>query len=112
MGWLVMAALWGIVLAASPALAKGGWHKDPAKHLEYLTKKLTLTDEQRVQVEQAMTDYHSRAQILYEQLESVRQQKHARIKAVLSPEQQEKFERLSKKHHTRWWRGKKTESKD
>ena len=102
--WLIMGGVCGMLLAAQPALAHAG-HQDPSKHLDRLTKKLKFTDAQRGQVEQIMNDYHTRAQALHEQFESLRTQKHERIKAVLTPEQQAKFEQLSgksRKHHWGW----------
>ena len=59
-----------IVLAASPALAKEGRH-DPGKHLDWLDKKLQLSDAQRGQVEPILNDYHGRMQSLKEQMESL-----------------------------------------
>jgi len=98
-----------LVLGASPALAKEG-RKDSGKHLDFLDKKLELTDAQRGQVEQILTDYHARMQSVKEQLEALRDEKHGKIKAVLTPEQQEQFEKIHRrKSHgwKRWMKGKK-----
>ena len=91
-----------LVLAASPALAKEGRQQDSAKHLDGLDKKLELTDQQRGQVEQVLTNYHNRVQSLQGQLESLRKEKHEKIKALLTPEQQAKFEKMHKRKGHGW----------
>lgn len=108
--WMA-AACCGLLLVASPALAKRGHSKDAGKHAEMLAKKLKLTQEQRPQVEQILNDYQARVQPLLDQLEALRTEKHGKIRAVLTPEQQEKFDRWHekkmKRHHAWWRRGRK-----
>lgn len=86
-----------VMLAASSVAAKEGHHNDPQQHLNMLSKKLELTDEQRVQVEQIMNDYHGRMEALHGQMEAMKKEKHEKINAVLTPAQQEKFKNM--KHH-------------
>ena len=105
-GMVAAAAFSLIALAAAPAFAKEERQKDPGKHLEFLDKKLQLTDEQRGRVDQLLKQYHTRAQSLKEQLESLKQEKHEKIKALLTPEQQGKFEKIharKKDHGGRRW---------
>lgn len=63
---------------------------------EHVAKTLEggdVTDQQRGQVERILRDYHTRAQLLKEQLELLRSEKEEKITAVLMPEQQAKFEK-------------------
>ena len=95
---LMVAGMFGMALAASPVSAhEHGDKKDPGKSLEMLTKKLKLTDEQRGQVDQIMQDYHSKMEALHEQIEALHNEKHEKIKAVLTPEQQAKFDEMQDK---------------
>lgn len=106
-GFMLAAAVCGALLAASPASAKHGSAKDQGQHLDRLSKKLELTDEQRGQVGQVLDDYHTRSQALSDQLKALRKEKHERIRALLSPEQQERFDRMQQKmgkRHQGWWR--------
>ena len=86
-----------VLMASSAAFAKGKDHGDPQKHLDRMTKKLELTEQQRGQVEQIMTDYRGRMESLRGQMEALQKEKHEKISAVLTPEQQEKFKKM--KHH-------------
>ena len=90
---IIVAGICGLTLAATPASAKHG-HTDPAKHLDKLTKKLKLTDEQRGQVDGILKEYQQRMQALHEQFEALHKEKHDKIKTVLTPEQQEKFDAM------------------
>ena len=100
--WVLSVSL--VLLAASSAMAKGGHEGDPQKHLDQMTKKLELTDAQRGQVEQIMTDYRGRMQALKDQMEVLRQEKHEKIKAVLNPAQQEKFSKMKHKKAGGWFK--------
>lgn len=99
----IAVGLCGVLLLASPASAKWGQPKDPSQRLDQLDKKLELTDEQRVQVEQILQDYHTRAQVLRQQGESLRKDKHDKMNAVLTPDQQAKYGQMKTRH---WWRRK------
>lgn len=95
-----------VMLAASPVFAKEGRHGDPQKHLDTLSKKLELTDQQRGQVEQIMNDYRGRIEALKGQMEALQKEKRERINAVLTPEQQEKFQKMKPHKGRRGWFGK------
>jgi len=105
----MVAGLGIMALAASPVMAKGQ-RSDAGKHLDFLDRKLKLSDEQRGQVERILNDYHNRTQSLKEQFESLRSEKQKRIQAVLTPEQQAKFEKMKQKQHGKggWHRRKRS----
>jgi Spy/CpxP family protein refolding chaperone len=93
-----------VLLAAAPAaLAEKGRRGDPQKHLDKLAKKLELNEAQRGQVEQIMNDYRGRMDALKDQLQALQQEKHERIKAVLTPEQQKKFQTMKHPKSRRSW---------
>lgn len=94
-----LCSLW---LAASPVEAKHGNGKDAGEHAAWLTRKLELSDEQRVQVEQIIQNHQARVEPVMNQLKQLKQEKHDQIRAVLTPEQQKKFDRIHQKkmkHH-------------
>ena len=95
----VVAGMVLLLVAAGPVGAKEGHQHDPQKHLDRMTKKLELTDEQRGQVEQIMTDYRGRMEALRSQMEALQKEKHDKISAVLTPAQQETFEKLKQRKH-------------
>ena len=99
----VLAGVCVVLLAAGPALAKEGHHKDSQKHLDKMTKKLELTDAQRGQVEQIMNDYRGRMEALKGQMDALQKEKHEKINAVLTPEQQEKFQEMKHRKGNRGW---------
>lgn len=100
----VLAGVCVLMLAASSAaFAEKGHHGDPQKHLDTLTKKLELTDAQRGQVEQIMNDYRGRMEALKGQMDALQKEKHEKINAVLTPEQQEKFQKMKEHKGRRSW---------
>ena len=99
----VLAGVCVVLLAAGPALAKEERHKDPQKHLDKMTKKLELTDAQRGQVEPIMNDYRGRMEALKGQMDALQKEKHEKINAVLTPEQQEKFQKMKHRKGNRGW---------
>ena len=85
-GWCMM-----LVVSAS-AHADEELKKDFAQHrVEKLTRLLELTPEQHTQVQRVTDDYMARRKALRDQLEALRQEEDAQIKALLTPDQQAKF---------------------
>jgi len=72
-----------------------------AKKVEELTRVADLTPEQRQQLEAILTQLHSEYKALHEQsdaqIDQARQQGRNRIRAILTPEQQPKFEEFLKR---------------
>ena len=99
----MIAGAWLILMAAGPAMAKEGHPQDPQKHLDRLTKQLALTEPQRGQVEQIMNDYRGRFEALKRQMDALKQEKHDKINAVLTPEQQEKFRKMGERKGRGGW---------
>ena len=100
----VVAGVVVVMLAASSAaFAEKGHHGDPQKHLDKLSRKLELTDQQRGQVEQIMSDYRGRMEALKGQMEALKKEKHDKINTVLNPKQQEKFQKMHEKKESRGW---------
>ena len=76
-------------------------HERRAKKVEELTRVADLTPEQRQQLEAILTQLHSEYKALHEQsdaqIDQARQQGRNRIRAILTPEQQPKFEEFLKR---------------
>ena len=72
-----------------------------AKKVEELTRVADLTPEQRQQLEGILMQLHSEYKALHEQsdaqIDQARQQGRNRIRAILRPEQQPKFEEFLKR---------------
>jgi Spy/CpxP family protein refolding chaperone len=72
-----------------------------AKKVEELTRVADLTPEQRQQLEAVLTQLHSEYKALREQsdaqINQARQQGRNQIRAILTPEQQPKFEEFLKR---------------
>lgn len=102
-GRLFAGACLVVLAASSAAIAEEGHHNDPQKHLDKLSKKLELTEAQRGQVEQIMNDYRGRMEALKGQMEALRNEKHEKINAVLTPEQQEQFQKMKHRKGPRGW---------
>ena len=109
---MIAVAVAGVCGMAAPAFAHEGWNKDPKQRAEALTKKLHLTDPQRAQVEQIMSEYHDRAQSLHDQMEAMHKEKHDKIRAVLTPEQQAAFDKMDEEKEEHEHHGKKDHDKD
>jgi len=126
----------GSVVLASPALAahheKGaGHHKGSgydeeamkAKHDEYKTEKmkklsdeLSLTADQKIQVQEILdAKWEKKHEIMkakHEQMDALREETHAKIKAVLTEEQQDKFEEMKKEDKGSMMKGSKGSMKE
>ena len=71
-----------------------GYGHDPKSHLEKLTKKLSLTQEQQDKILPIIEEKHQKMEALYEQMKETRQQAMAKIEAELTPEQQAKWKEM------------------
>ena len=102
----------GLALGAVGAYLAGGrvWSAQPvaenhrakrARILEQLTRDLSLTPDQRKQLEAILADVGAKFQALHQQIapqtEQVRKQGREQIRAILTPEQRPKFEEFLRK---------------
>jgi Spy/CpxP family protein refolding chaperone len=106
---LLLALIGSAALAAGGAAARA--ESEPGKDksgkwLEQLTQELTLTEAQQAQVKAVgeefrprkeqlkgqMTQLHEQMMQLHEQMKTLQDEKHAKIRAALTPEQQTKFD--------------------
>lgn len=79
-----------------------GNHRDKrARILEQLTRDLSLTPDQRKQLEAILADVGAKFEALHQQIapqnEQVRKQGREQIRAILTPEQRPKFEEFLQK---------------
>ena len=84
----MLAAACGMVLCAGSASA----HEHEGKRSEHLTKELKLTDQQRAQVDQIDQEYQAKREQIWNQMEPINDEENAKIRALLTPEQQAKFD--------------------
>lgn len=71
-----------------------GYGHDPKSHLEKLTKKLSLTQEQQDKILPIIEDKHQKMEALHAQMKEIRQQAMGKIEAELTPEQQAKWKEM------------------
>lgn len=89
-------------LAAGAASAEEDMKKDKTQwRVEKLTKVLELTPEQQAQVQQISDDYQARRTAIKDQLEALRQEEDAAVKALLTPDQQARFDRWQQRKEER-----------
>ncbi len=84
----MLAAACGMVLCAGSASA----HEHEGKRSEHLTKELKLTDQQRAQVDQIGQEYQAKREQIWKQIEAINDEENAKIRALLTPEQQQKYD--------------------
>jgi Spy/CpxP family protein refolding chaperone len=72
-----------------------------AQRVEQLTRELSLTSDQAKQLDAILMQRHTEAKAIHDQsdaqIEQIRQKGRAQIRAILTPEQQPKFEGFLKK---------------
>ena len=110
--WVVLifvlgVALGGIVgymLAHHPVSASNAPQSEPqrrARRVEELTRELTLSNDQRQQLDTLLSQLHAEYKALHEQsdaqIEQARQRGRGRIREILTAEQKPKFEQWLKK---------------
>ncbi len=84
-------------LSGAAAWADGdghGYGHDPKAHLEKLTEKLSLTQEQQAKILPIIEEKHQKMEALHQQMKEMRQQAMGKIEAELTPEQQVKWKEM------------------
>lgn len=66
-------------------------------HLEHMSKKLQLTETQQTQVKAVFDKNASQREALRESMRNLRQSTNKEIRAILTPEQQQKFDKMKQK---------------
>ncbi len=88
----------GSVSAANPPLSEP---QRRAQRVDQLTKELDLTNEQREQLDTALSQLHAQYKAIHDQsdaqTEQARQKGRDQIRAILTPEQKPKFEEFLKR---------------
>jgi Spy/CpxP family protein refolding chaperone len=90
----------------------GGHHQMPSvdDQLKHMTKKLNLTDEQQPKVKAILDDQHAKMEALHNdssvemqdkfvKMREIHENSSTQIKALLTPDQQKKFDEMQKEHH-------------
>ena len=76
------------------------------REVDALRNLLGLTDAQRSQVQQITQEYQSRSKQLTDQLDALRQDRDSKIKTLLTPQQQARYDQLQqrrKEHRQARW---------
>ena len=81
------------ILACSAARAEHDEQKQ-LHRMERLQKELNLNEQQKQEFEKIFEETKPQLEALRKQGQELREKMHARLKAVLTPEQMEKFEKL------------------
>ncbi len=86
------------VSAANPPLSEP---QKRAQRVEQLTQELSLTNDQRQQLDSALSQLHAQYKSIHDQsdvqMEQARQKGRDQIRAILTPEQKPKFEEFLKR---------------
>jgi Spy/CpxP family protein refolding chaperone len=81
-----------LILPLTAFANEGDYSAKPEHILEHLSKKLSLTADQKAKLETIFKEEHEKFKALHEE-------SHNRIKEVLTPEQITKWEAMKKEHH-------------
>ena len=109
-GSVVIAFILGIGVGTAGA-RKRAWHRwDPQKRHEQIlktfSKRLNLTADQQTEIGKILETGHQRMRSLHEQVrpqfESLRAETSGQIRALLKPEQAEKFDAMESEFNKRW----------
>jgi Spy/CpxP family protein refolding chaperone len=98
---------------AAPVQSEGARRFDPNRQSQRLTKKLNLTADQQQQLLPILTDRNQQVQAVlndnslsrkdrHERMLAIRQDSENKIKAVLTPEQQQAYDKMlqeAREHH-------------
>lgn len=87
----------------------GPHHGQSASHLDWLTKELNLTDEQKAQVKPILDEQSKQMRATqedtslteeqkHEKMKQIHQSTHSQINGILTPEQKKKFAEMKEQH--------------
>ena len=87
----------------------GPHHGQRTNHLEWLSKELNLTDEQKAQVKTILDEQSKQMRAMqedtslteeqkHEKMKQIHQSTHSQINGILTPEQQKKFAEMKEQH--------------
>ena len=130
--WQVRLAVLAVFLlgAAAGALALTAYHswagrgravgaareERRAQRFEQMLDRLELSDDQKAQVRQILAGTHERLRTVRKEseprMEEVRRETDERLRAVLTPEQWERFQQMKRQMHDRRGRGRKHDGPD
>lgn len=88
-----------------------GYGHDPKAHLEKLTEKLSLTQEQQDKILPIIEEKHQKMEDLFKQMKEIRHEAMGKIEAELNPEQQEKWKDMQEKRKEKMKQHKKEHEK-
>ena len=72
--------------------------QEPGQHrLQRFEQTLDLTEAERSQVQQITQDYQTRRKQLTDQLDALRQEEDGKLRAILTPEQQARFDQMQQR---------------
>ena len=87
-------SLGGLALGAAAAQAHEGEKAGGHPMMEKMQQNLGLTPDQQKQVEQIKQEYQPRRQALMDQMKALHEEESGKIRAILTPEQQAKFDKM------------------
>lgn len=83
----------------------GAGRRDSANELEHMRRELGLNEQQTTEIrailDQTGNDYRALRKEVRPRYDAIRQDAHARIRAVLTPEQQQRFDVKAAEHDAR-----------
>ena len=93
----------GVALCSAPTFAQGGGRMDPAAQLAQMTTQYTLTADQQSKIKPILEDRQKQMQALFQdqsgdrstmmtKMMAIRKDTNSKIRAILTPEQQTKFD--------------------
>lgn len=92
-----------IAFGSSILFAEHGSHgkMDPEIHMEKMSKKLNLSNEQKDQIKQMLLEKNQKLEELWKEMHEIKMAYQEKIKAILTEEQKKDFDKLHGKHHER-----------
>jgi len=85
-----------------------GWHnKSHEGHLEKMTKKLDLSDDQQTALKKIFDEKKEKMEDLQKEIQALQSSSHDQMKALFSEKQLKKFEKMKSKKHKKYKKHKK-----